>query len=401
MGSIGQPSQRVLIIGAGITGLLIAQGLEQAGIPYAVFESEDASATRRREWTMVVHWGLPLLEELLPEHLSKRLSETYPNPSLDYHAYPNNTHRLYDGNTGEMMLERGVDGRIVRVSRRKLRALCREGIEIKFGHALDKIVFDDVDGTVTAQFANGAKETGSLIVGADGAHSAVRRELFGPEKGSATPLDLTFLALTARYSDPEKARFVAAAHPVFCVVAADDGIVFMAIQDVPDPERPETWAIQLYMNWQGKDESTTTNEERQKDMRRRASKLAEPFRSAFLWLPEDMEIKYNDLAAWVPSPWDSHDGRVTLAGDAAHAMPPHRGQGLNQAIQDAQNLVEAMKTIQQSGDHQPAIVQAYSDEVVERGGKETRLSLEASRSITLEAFKKGPWVKHGLGKVSE
>lgn len=260
---------------------------------------------------------------------------------------------------------------------------------------------DEAAGTVTAHFANGARETGTLIVGADGAHSAVRRELFGQEKGKPTSLDLTFLALTARYSDPEQARFVAAAHPVFCLIAADEEIVFMAIQDVPDPDRPETWAIQLYMNWPGRDESITTNEGRQKEMRRRASKLAEPFRSAFLWLPEDMEIKYNDLAAWIPSPWDSHGGRVTLAGDAAHAMPPHRGQGLNQAIQDAENLVEAMKALHQNGGDQSTIIQAYSDEVVERGGKETRLSLESSRSITLEAFKNGPWIKHGLNKLSE
>ena len=59
------------------------------------------------------------------------------------------------------------------------------------------------------------------------------------------------------------------------------------------------------------------------------------------------------------------------------------------------------KAIHQNGGDQSTIMQAYSDEVVERGGKETRLSLESSRSITLKAFKNGPWIKHGLNKLSE
>lgn len=43
---------QVLIIGAGVTGLVIAHGLQQAGISYLIFESEESEERRPKEWTM-------------------------------------------------------------------------------------------------------------------------------------------------------------------------------------------------------------------------------------------------------------------------------------------------------------------------------------------------------------
>jgi 2-polyprenyl-6-methoxyphenol hydroxylase-like FAD-dependent oxidoreductase len=41
-----------------------------------------------------------------------------------------------------------------------------------------------------------------------------------------------------------------------------------------------------------------------------------------MWMPDDTKIAYDKMAYWVPIPWDNHDGRVALAGDAAHPMTP-------------------------------------------------------------------------------
>ena len=43
----------------------------------------------------------------------------------------------------------------------------------------------------------------------------------------------------------------------------------------------------------------------------------------------------------VPRVWG--DGPVTLAGDAAHSMPPTRAQGANQALEDAWALAVALR----------------------------------------------------------
>lgn len=48
----------------------------------------------------------------------------------------------------------------------------------------------------------------------------------------------------------------------------------------------------------------------------------EPFRSIVQDIPEDTEAKVISLEDWVPNQglWDNAGGRITLVGDAAHAM---------------------------------------------------------------------------------
>lgn len=53
-----------------------------------------------------------------------------------------------------------------------------------------------------------------------------------------------------------------------------------------------------------------------------AVKIAEPFRSAYLAVASDPGVTLwcDRLAEWRTEPWDNRNGRVTLAGDAAHPM---------------------------------------------------------------------------------
>ncbi len=47
--------------------------------------------------------------------------------------------------------------------------------------------------------------------------------------------------------------------------------------------------------------------------------------------------------------WHSLSGRVVLIGDAAHAMLPHKGQGLSQGIEDGVALARALRWVPQLG----------------------------------------------------
>ncbi|KAI4735237.1 hypothetical protein E4T50_14227 [Aureobasidium sp. EXF-12298] len=65
------------------------------------------------------------------------------------------------------------------------------------------------DNTVTAIFANGAVETGSLVVGADGPRSAVRKLLFNEADAVVKPLEnVIHTNITFQPGDKEKALFL-------------------------------------------------------------------------------------------------------------------------------------------------------------------------------------------------
>ena len=51
-----------------------------------------------------------------------------------------------------------------------------------------------------------------------------------------------------------------------------------------------------------------------------SSKLAEPFRTAFLAGPEKAKLYCERISQWPTIPWNNQNGKVTLAGDAAHPM---------------------------------------------------------------------------------
>lgn len=77
--SSAEPSSRlpVIIIGAGISGLLLAQHLRQQGIPFRIFERDTDLNTRGVGWGLTLNWSLPMLRSLISPDLLSRLPETY------------------------------------------------------------------------------------------------------------------------------------------------------------------------------------------------------------------------------------------------------------------------------------------------------------------------------------
>jgi 2-polyprenyl-6-methoxyphenol hydroxylase-like FAD-dependent oxidoreductase len=260
----------------------------------------------------------------------------------------------WNGQTGELIKNIPLL-RMYRLSRRKFRALTAEGITVEvtcflldlfsnfnsndkqYGKVLKDISYSDDGKSVTATFADGSTATGSLLVGADGAQSAVRTSIFGAKKAKASSVPYSAVNLHVKYGDVEKALFVRKNHPIMTHAIHPDGYwlfiasksqfdalisvskltTHLAVQDVPDPNDPATWTFQLQTTWnkkEGEDPSSLAL------LKEKAQTFGEPFKSANLWVPDDTKLSSNNLSYWKPIPWDDKNGRVTLVGDAAHPM---------------------------------------------------------------------------------
>ncbi|CZR51460.1 related to monooxygenase [Phialocephala subalpina] len=392
-------SPHVLIVGAGITGLLIAQGLKKAGITYTIFDAETPGISRPREWTLAIHWSIPILEKLLPAELFNRLSETQCDPTHDRGA--EETIELRNSETGEELKSIPTPN-MKRVSRKKLRSFCAEGIDVLWGKTLDDVTCDAEGETVTAHFADGSSYQGNVLVGADGPKSKVRELLLGKEKSRNSSVGIVFNMAIVKYKDAEKAMHVRSGHPVNCLGYNPKGIfTAIAICDIPDPKKPETWVFQLACSWLGKRDTNLSNEQRLEFIKTAARGLAEPFRSANLWMPDDTTVHTDNMSYWIPVPFESHKGRITLVGDAAHPLPPHRGQGLNHCILDALNFVDAIMKLQAEQGTKEELIASYNTELIQRGAEEVRLSVKSALMVHDWAlFMDSPLMKHGVTKVS-
>jgi 2-polyprenyl-6-methoxyphenol hydroxylase-like FAD-dependent oxidoreductase len=91
-------------------------------------------------------------------------------------------------------------------------------------------------------------------------------------------------------------------------------------------------------------------------------------------------------------PWQS--GRVTLLGDAVHAMVPMRGEGANTALHDAGLLTQFMQGVLQ-GQPLTAAISGYEAQMLKYGFGKVKESLSS-----LEMFVSGPRLRrramHGV-----
>lgn len=181
------------------------------------------------------------------------------------------------------------------------------------------------------------------------------------------------------YKDASKAEFMRRLHPIMYHGVHPKGYwLFLAIQDVPDPNDPATWVYQMQCTWKKSTEPDTRDEDitNLEMHKQRADMFGEPFKSGFQWMPEDTKLYANKMAYWIPQSWDSRNGRVILAGDAAHPMTFQRGQGLNHGIADAASLTNLLKTVKNGQTTQQDAVNEYIEEMVTRAGEECKLSVK-------------------------
>ncbi|KAF5013338.1 hypothetical protein FDECE_641 [Fusarium decemcellulare] len=385
--------QPVLIIGAGISGLLLAQHLRLQGIPSRVFERDADLETRGVGWGLTLHWSLPALRALLPDHLVQRLPEAYVDRSAVAEgassAFP-----FFDLSTGELKAAtpKAPESDRIRVTREGLRNILATDLDIEWQKSLAGLV-SHAD-SVTATFEDGSSATGRLLVACDGAQSVARRTLF-PDQWETYKIPVRMLGVKLHLS-PEQIKPIRDLDPFFLqgTASKNDSFVYTVL-DAPgnytDGSHP--YVCQMCVSWPYREgffnspspiEIPTTDEERHKLLTNLAETWAEPFRSLALGVTTNAELKPLTPQDFPPPQGLHSTGRAVLMGDAIHAMAMYRGEGANHAILDVADFIErVLPMLKDNGDSEAlrAELDFYEDAVVKR----TRPGVLASRQACLDA----------------
>ena len=135
---------KVLIIGAGVTGLVLGQVFKKNDIAFSIFERDPSVSIRGQGWGLTIHWALDTLIDLLPQHIIDRLPEAYVDPESSKKG-ENGNFLFFDLRSGETRWKVPPNKRI-RVSRERLRALLLEGLDVqvsRFVHLSGRFLIDD------------------------------------------------------------------------------------------------------------------------------------------------------------------------------------------------------------------------------------------------------------------
>lgn len=159
----------VLIIGAGLSGLTLAQILRKNSVSYEIFERDANADARAQGWAIALHGPvLQDLKECLPEDIGP-IEQTNHLIPLELPAQ----FVFYD--VGRPGLREGVNdddetGQIVRANRQRLRDYLRTFIPVQYDKRVVRV--EESGDRVTVFFENGGSATGDIVIGAEGTQSA-------------------------------------------------------------------------------------------------------------------------------------------------------------------------------------------------------------------------------------
>ncbi|TMW55230.1 hypothetical protein Poli38472_013121 [Pythium oligandrum] len=402
----GMEKPHVLIIGGGVGGLCLAQGLKKYGIPFTVFERDPAPNYRTQGYRLRINSSG---YEALKTNLTRDNFEVFLRSTG--HFLPG--FKYLDAHTGgaappgvEFAHKSNITRHVFSTDRAMLRSLLlsdlRLGKDIYYGMTFKRYEIQP-NGRVEVHFENGKVFEGSVIVGADGTTSRVRRQ-YVPRHVSLLDTDSGAIYGKTPITPEVEAHFatnsttmITSQNPMMSLVVeprcatqidtrsylrATGGLDNAANAELPDLHRYLCWVLVARAEHFHVHEGMTVQDLYSMGPEQ-VSELSKTMTSD--WNPSIRLLFERQAPEWASflristmapeiKPWTP--SQVTLLGDAVHTMAP-AGIGCNTALQDAHTLVQAFRD---RGVTINAIAH-YERQMRKEGEEGIAISMEAGRRM--------------------
>jgi salicylate hydroxylase len=400
----------VLIIGGGIGGLTLAQGLKKSGVSVAVYERDLTVTDRVQGYRVHINPAGSLgLHECLPPELFDAFTRSCGKPSRGIRFVTERMKVLISFDTRNPP-QRANNDRVAldrSVSRITLRQVLLAGLDdvVRFGKTFERYGVLPT-GRVVAHFADGTSAEGDVLVAADGGGSRVRL------LPHAERIDTGIVGIAGKvFLDGGDRERIAPELRNGMMLASGQGgcCLFVALQDIDSAAmndfggNDESSAAgahfdnaRSYLMWAfgarreklglaGCDTDQMSGDELGKIvLKTMATRAWDQRFGDLVRLADPATINAITIRTAVPvAPWPTQ--RITLLGDAIHSMTPYRGIGANVALKDAMRLCRALTAADRGA--QPLIdaIHGYETDMVDYGFRAVRTSLHAMNQAIVES----------------
>ncbi|GHO78004.1 monooxygenase [Ktedonobacter sp. SOSP1-85] len=384
-------SLHVVIIGGGLGGLCLAQGLRRVGIDVALYERDASPYTRKQGYRLHIdRRGIDALHSCLPPHLFDLCMATASRPGSQVTIVTKQLKPIK-----VIGFSREDSPTIVPVStsvdRLTLREILLIGLDdiVHFGKEFLRYEYLS-DGRVRAFFSDGTEACGDVLIAADGVNSRVRQQFLPHASIEETDVRCIYgktLLTEATHSLIPDFLYRGFAQVVGFRFSLALGVVDFqqlpaeaARKFVPDACFHTTgsylmWSLNAKRRHMGMSDDKLFGLDGAQLLQFALLKTKRwhPALRALLAAGEPEETFPIAVRTAVPcQPWKSTS--ITLLGDAIHAMSPAGGSGANMALRDAHTLCQALKAAAYGERPLISAIHDYEAVMLEEGFEAVRFS---------------------------